>query len=226
MFSSGRKYSHKLTQLLDDLGSLDLSALSSPARKYLDRPTDEYEPEINAWLEYYSHGKGRYELLDSLASGSKTVPTWETWVQFCSRGSVSDEVRHYINLHRASGDALQEIVASHELESVASNLLKEFDAPISERSAGVGLAMYRRARWAASVLHALSYYTHPDLPILGEALVELRQSGANFFAFEIAGLSDPEVVEDELVEHRKSFVVPEDVHDELNDEDQFTTWSE
>jgi hypothetical protein len=212
-FSPVRKYSHRLTALLDTLGSLNLSAVEKPTSMYLTRPADEYEPELNVWLERYSSGDGRYELLDSLSSGSRTLPTWDTWVEFCSRGAVSEEVRRCIDMHDASGRALREIASFHNLESVASGHLEEFDSPISERSAAVGLAMHRRARWAASVLNALSYYTHQELPILGEALVELRQTSDNFFAFEIAKLSDPEVVEQELLDHLDTFVSPDEDDD-------------
>lgn len=215
-FTPVRKYSHRLTELLDALGSLDLSGLPRARGQYLSRPADKYEPELNEWLERYSSGNGRYELLDSLSSGSQTLPTWETWALFCSRGAVSDEVRRCIDMHYASGHALREIATSHELESVAAGHLEEFDSSISEKSAAVGLAMYRRARWAASVLDALSYYTHQELPLLGEALVKLRQTSDNFFAFEIAKLSDQEVVEEELLEHRKRFVSPNDDDEEFD----------
>ncbi|MFS0732992.1 hypothetical protein ABC304_13465 [Microbacterium sp. 1P10UB] len=203
-----REYSHRITELLDALQELDLSASSKATGEYLIRPVDEYEPELNNWLQRYASGAGRYELLDSLSSGAEALPTWETWAEFCSRGEVSDQVRRYIDMHYTTGYVLREVATSHDLESVASGHLEEFDHPFSEQSAAVALAMYRRARWAASILDAVSYYTHPDIPILGEALVELRQSTDNFFAFEIAKLSDPEIVGEELLAHRENFVSP------------------
>lgn len=217
-FAPVRGYSHKITQLFDALEALDLSAFDY-ANKYLARPSDEYEPELNDWLQRYASGAGRYELLDSLSSGDEELPTWEKWAEFCSRGTVTNEVRHYINMHHATGDALREVTSFHDLESVASGHLEEFDHSISERSAAVALAMYRRARWAASILDTVSHYTHRELPILGEALVELRQSTDNFFAFEITKLSDPEVVQEQLLVHRDRFVVTED-------DDDFDTWVE
>lgn len=223
-FASVRSYSHRITELLDALQGLDLSAFSKEMSEYLARPSDEYEPELNDWLQLYASGRGRYELLDSLSSGAEALPTWETWAEFCSRGTVSDEVRRYIDMHDATGYVLREVAASHDLESVMFGHLDEFDRRISERSAAVALAMYRRARWAASILDAVSHYTHQDLPILGEALVELRQTTDNFFAFEIAKLSDPEVVEEELLAHRENFVGPAEHDDEfdiwLDDEDE------
>lgn len=211
-----RGYSHRITELLDALQELDLSSFSKATGEYLDRPSDEYEPELNDWLQRYASGAGRYELLDSLSSGAEALPTWETWAEFCSRGEVSEEVRRYISMHYASGYVLREVATSHDLESVASGHLEEFDHPFSERSAAVALAMYRRARWAASVLDAVSYYTHEEIPLLGEALIELRQTTSNFFAYEIAKLSDPEVIEEELLVHREKFVSPPE-GDEFDD---------
>lgn len=221
-FPSVRSFSHKIIELLDALEGLDLSAYSERSSEYLARPTDEFEPGLNDWLQGYASGAGRYELLDSLSSGTEALPTWETWAEFCSGGVVSDEIRRYIDMHSATGYALREVASAHELDAVVSGHLEEFDNPISERSAAVALAMYRRARWAASILDAVTFYTHQELPILGEALVELRQTTDNFFAFEIAKLSDPEVVEEELLAHRESFVLHEEDSDFdiwTNDED-------
>lgn len=216
-FVSVRGYSHRITELLDALQELDISTFSKRTGKYLSRPSDEYEPELNDWLQRHASEGGRYELLDSLSSGDETLPTWEIWADFCSRGEVSDDVRRYIDLHYATGYVLREVAESHDLESVASGHLEEFHHPFSERSVAVALAMYRRARWAASILDAISYYTHQDIPILGEALVELRQTTSNFFAFEIAKLSDPEVVEEELIAHHENFVSP-------SEDDEFEDW--
>lgn len=201
-FASVRNYSHKIGPLLDAIEKL---GPFGDGTGYLARPTDEYEPELVKWLEQYSSGSGRYELLDSLSSGATELPTWETWVIFCSQGSVSENVRWSISMHSASGDALRDIAAEHDLESVAGPLLEDFEIPISEKSAAVGLAMYRRARWVASILDALSYYTHEELPILGEALTAFTSTSDNFFAYEVARLSDPDVVEEELVAHRDNF---------------------
>lgn len=215
-FARVRAYSHQITVLFDALEALDLSHIATGPGTYLTRPQDDYEPELNEWLARYSSGQGRYELLDSLSSGSQTLPTWVMWAEFCSRGAVSPSVRRAINMHHASCRALREIAALHRLESVAAGYLAELDGQISFTSAAVGLAMYRRARWAASVLDAVSYYTHRGLPILGEAVVSLRQTSDDFFAFEIARLSDPEVVEVELLGHRSSFVYPEDDDEDLD----------
>ncbi len=209
-FKPVKGYSHKITELLDAVEQIDLTRVPKADGEHLVRPVDEYEPELNDWLERYASGSGRYELLDSLSSGAQSLPTWETWAHFCARGTVSDEVRQYIAMHTATGEVLQRVTSAHDVESVAAGHLEEFNHRLSERSAAVALAMYRRARWAASILDALSHYTHADLPILGEALVELRQTTDNFFAFEIARLSDPAVVEEELVAHFENFVEPED----------------
>lgn len=201
-FVSARTYSHKIGSLLDAIEKL---GPHGDDKRYSARPTDEFEPELVKWLEQYSSGSGRYELLDSLSSGATDLPTWETWADFCSRGSVSDNVRWSISMHDASGDALRDIATEHLLESVAGPLLEDFSIPISEKSAAVGLAMYRRARWVASILNSLSYYTHLELPILGEALTAFTSTSDDFFAYEVARLSDPDVVEKELLDHRDHF---------------------
>ena len=223
-FAEVRRYSHHIGSLLDAIEALDLSGYDTYNAEHLQRPKDAYEPDLVGWLERYSSGQGRYELLDSLSTGVAELPTWETWVDFCSRGSVSDNVRLSIAMRQASGDALRDVAAAHDLETVAAPHLEEFNYPISEASAAVGLAMYRRARWAASVLDAVSYYTHHELPILGEALTELRQTSDNFFAFDVAKLSDPEVVEEELINHRENFDSPcddDEGDDVFDDSPQF-----
>jgi len=78
--------------------------------------------------------------------------------------------------------------------------------------------MYRLARWPALILDALTYYTHEQFPILGEALVGLEQSSDDFFAYEIARISDPDVAEEELMAHLRDFVRSED---ELGEDDTF-----
>lgn len=216
-FPSVRKFSHKIGPLLDEIEKL---GPFEEGKDYLIRPTDEYEADLVAWLEQYSSGSGRYELLDSLSSGATELPTWETWVAFCSRGSISESVQESILLLDASGEALREIAMEHDLESVASPMLENFENPISEKSAAVGLAMFRRARWVASILDKISYYTHEDLPILGEALFRLEQTSDDFFAFEVARLSDPDVVREELIEHRENFTSSAaDDNDDSFDED-------
>jgi len=209
-FGDVRRYSHRISALLDDLEDLEVSQFTKGDAGYLRRPTGEYDPGLVAWLERYSSGQGRYELLDSLSRDDAEVLNWATWVEFCSRGSVSENVRMSVMMHRATGDAIRDIAAAHDLESAVAPHLEEFDHPIAEASAAVGLAMYRRARWAASILDAVTYYTNQGLPILGEALVELRQTSENFFAYEVARISDPDVVEEELLHHRDAFVTERD----------------
>jgi len=201
-FASVRSYSHKIGPLLDAIGKL---GPFEDSKSYLLKPMDEYEPELVSWLEQYSSGSGRYELLDSLSSGATELPTWETWAVFCSKGTASENVRLRISMHSASGNALRDIAAEHDLENVAGSLLEDFQVPVSEKSAAVGLAMYRRARWVASILNELSYYTHEELPILGEALTAFTSTSDDFFAYEVVGFSDPDVVEEELVSHRDNF---------------------
>jgi len=121
-------------------------------------------------------------------------------------------------MHHAIGEALRDVSSEYGLECVATPHLHELDGWISEASASVALSMYRLARWPALILDALTYYTHEQFPILGEALVGLEQSSDDFFAYEIARISDPDVAEEELMAHLRDFVRSED---ELGEDDTF-----
>jgi len=113
-FGDVRRYSHRISALLDDLGELDVSRYAKSDEGRLVRPADQYDPDLVAWLERYSTGQGRYELLDSLSREDTDVLNWATWVEFCARGSVSKNVQMSIMMHRATGDALRDIAAAHE----------------------------------------------------------------------------------------------------------------
>ncbi len=72
-----------------------------------------------------------------------------------------------------------------------------------ELSIGVVLQMYGKAAWTASVLNAVTYYTRQELPLLGEAVQELKGSGEGFFQYSVAKIEDVVVAEEELMEHFK-----------------------
>ncbi len=212
-FAPVRKYSHKLTTLLDAIAELRLPG-NDTDRETVVRPSDPFGPRLESWLEKYASGSGRYELLDSLSADRAGVEVWSEWVRFCNEGQglISDSIQDSISLNYASFKALGSIATAHDLESVASPILDTATLPLSEEAAPVIVALYSRARWVAEYLNKVSYYTHEDLPILGEALVELRQTDDNFYAFEIAQLFDPDVVGEEIIEFNENFV--SDVEDD------------
>lgn len=84
--------------------------------------------------------------------------------------------------------------------------------------------MYRRARWAAEIIGATTHYTGKNLPILREVVNVLTQTTDNFFAYEVAGISDREPVVEELTRHFGSFIPPEDEEGvDWADEEQLDT---
>lgn len=209
-FPNLRTYSHKLSNLLEAVEQLNMSAFESYRPEYLNRPDDEFGDELIDWLERYASGSGRYELLDSLTRDDVEILTWDVWVQFCSRGVVSDDVQESIDVRYAMGEALGNMMAANGLESVAypfwESTAHSFHAP----AVAVGLAMYRRARWAAEVIGSVTHYTGKGLPILREVVTVLTQTTDNFFTYEIAGISDREQVVEELARHFQSFIPIED----------------
>lgn len=218
-FTEVRRYSHRLSELLHALEDLDMRQVNSLHPDYLVRPADEFGDDLIEWLERFASGGGRYEILDSLTNTDADVLTWDTWVQFCSRGVASEDVEQSISIHAAVGSALTEVCIANDLESSAYPFLLTSTRPLFKTSATVGLAMYRRARWAAEILASVTYYTHKDLPILREAVNALTQVDDNFFAYEIAQISDREPVIEELTSHRESFVMPVLAEDENFDND-------
>lgn len=209
-FPEVRKYSHRLSGLLDAVGQLDTSAFRPYHPEYLQRPNDEFGDEFLVWLERYASGDGRYELLDSLTRDDVEILTWDVWVQFCARGVVSDDVKESISIRYAMGEALGNVTVANDLESVAHPFWESASRSFHAPAVAVGLAMYRRARWAAEVIGSTTHYTGRGLPILREVIDVLTQTTDNFFAYEIARISDREPVVDELARHFESFVPPSD----------------
>lgn len=209
-FPTLRTYSHKLSSLLDAIEGLEMSAFEPYHPEYLNRPDDEFGDELVDWLERYASGSGRYELLDSLARDDVEILTWDVWVEFCSRGIVSDDVKESISIRYAMGEALGNVMAANDLESVAYPFWESTSRSFHAPAVAVGLAMYRRARWAAELVGSVTHYTGKNLPILREVVSVLTQTTDTFFTYEIAGISDREPVVEELAHHFESFVQIED----------------
>ncbi|MDT0181447.1 hypothetical protein Q9S36_14790 [Microbacterium sp. ARD31] len=223
-FPKVRKYSHKLSGLLKAIEDLDMSAFKPYYPEYLKRPGDEFGDELVEWLERYASGDGRYELLDSLTRDDVEILTWDVWVQFCSRGVVSDDVKESISIRYAMGEALGNVTVANDLESVAYPFWESTSRSFHAPAVAVGLAMYRRARWAAEIIGATTHYTGKGLPILREVVNVLTQTTDNFFTYEVAGISDREPVVEELTRHFESFIPPEDEEGvDWADEEQLDT---
>ncbi len=206
VFPEVRSFSHKIGSLLDALEDLEFPDHDRESWNYFERPSDADSRNLIDWLERFAAGGGRYEILDSLSAKESDILTWTNWQEFCAGATVSDRVKWIISMHNAIGDAIRDVTSDADLEAVTAPHLHEFDGGLHESSAAVALSMYRLARWPASLLDRVSHYTHQDLPILGEALVGLEQSSEDFFACEVARISDPDVAEEELLAHRENFV--------------------
>jgi len=212
-FVKVKKYSHKLSGLLDAVEQLDMSAFKPYCPEYLNRPDDEFGDELVVWLERYASGDGRYELLDSLTRDDVEILTWDVWVQFCSRGTVTNDVNESIGIRNAMSEALVAVTVANDLESVAHLFWESTSRSFHAPAVAVGLAMYRRARWAAEVIGSVTHYTGKGLPILREVVNVLTQTTDNFFAYEVAGISDREPVVEELSRHFATSVPFEEEHD-------------
>ncbi len=218
-FRNVRQFSHRLSNLLDAIEQLDLDRFAPRRDAYLRRPDDEFGSELVDWLERYASGSGRYELIDSLANDDAELLTWDTWMAFCARGVVADDVRLSISVHSGIGNALSDIAIAHDLESAAGQYVASSQRGFSEPAVAVGLAMHRRARWVAAVLDTVTHYTDERLPILSEVTYVLTHPTNDFFMWEIAGLSDREVIMEELTDHVASFDYPNE--DDIDDDDIF-----
>lgn len=213
-FPKTRKFSHKLSGLLDAIEQLDMSAFEAYYPEYLVRPDDEFGDDLVVWLERYASGDGRYELLDSLTRDDIEILTWDVWVQFCARGAVSEDVKESISIRNAMSEALGNVTVANDLESVAYPFWESKSRSFHAPAVAVGLAMYRRARWAAEIIGTTTHYTGKGLPILREVVNTLTQTTDDFFAYEIAGISDREPVVEELKLHFERIVQPDSDDDE------------
>lgn len=200
-FRNVRRFSHRLGELLSAVEQLDLSGFAASRDLYLARPDDEFGSELLDWLERFASGGGRYELIDSLARDDAELLTWNTWMAFCAQGIVSADVRLSISVHAGIGAAIGDVAIANDLETAAGQYIEASQRGFSEPAVAVGLAMHRRARWVAAVLATVTHYSDERLPILSEVTYVLTQPSDDFFMWEIAGLSDREVIMEELVDH-------------------------
>jgi hypothetical protein len=199
-FPKLKKFNHKIGTLLDEVGALTPSGPTSDA-EYLVRPVDALDPDLTAMVEKFANGAGRYEHLDSLWNDKAKVTTYEDWCAVAEKASVTDEVHDLIALKDAMNRAMREELSEAGLESTSQPAIEDLERPIFEPSVAVALSLYRKARWVAAILDAATDYTQKGLPLLGEVVNPIfNHSSADFFMYDIAGVSDKDVVEEELQE--------------------------
>ncbi|MHA7170073.1 hypothetical protein ACX801_18160 [Arthrobacter bambusae] len=218
-FPKLRPYSHKIGKLLDAVEALTPEGPGASGRKekYLVRPLDSLDPDLTDMVHRFASGAGRYEHLDSLWDDDAEVNTYNEWSALAGRASVSEEVRRLISLKGAMANAIEEELIHYELECTAASVLEDLALPMYVPSVGVVLSLFRKVRWVSAVLDVATYYTRPELPILGEVVAPtFIHPSAEFFNYNIARIADDSVVEEELAEVYERIHVRES---EMDDED-------
>jgi hypothetical protein len=201
-FPSVRSYSHRIGRLLDAVGALTPTGpgISMHKAEYLVRPVDALDPDLMDTVERFASGAGRYEHLDSLSNDNAEVNTYNEWSALAARASVSKEVHDLIELKKAAAYAIRSELCDDGLESTGQTVVEDLECPIFEPSVGVVLSLFRKVRWVSAVLSVATYYTGRGLPILGEVVNAFNLPSTKFFNYDIARISDKDVVEEELVE--------------------------
>ena len=90
-FAAARKYSHRLSDLMDAVASLDLSVLPALNKRPLARPFSDIDPVLTEMIHRFASGAGRYQHLDSLTNEAADVATLETWKALCAQVKPSSE---------------------------------------------------------------------------------------------------------------------------------------
>jgi hypothetical protein len=194
-----------LRELLDGVDHLDVSKVPQLHKGPAVRPIDDLDPTLTEALERFANGAGRYEHLDSLWNDQRDAATLDTWIQLCGLVSVSERVHHVLSMRTAVISAIRTLCTHGELEVSAHAILDPVDPFLSELSTGAALRLHQKASWVASTLDALTYYTHQELPLLGEAVQEIQTSAEEFFQYSVAQIEDEQATLEELEEHFKRF---------------------
>lgn len=211
-----KKYNHKIGELLDAVEELTPAGPGAERKaKYLARPKDDLDPDLIGMVERFANGNGRYEYLDSLWKDNPEVNTFNEWSALAERVAVPEEIKDLIALKDAMVYAIEAELADVGLESTSERVREDLALPTYVPSVGVTLKLYRKIRWVAAILDVATYYTRPGIPILGEVVSPtLTQTTVNFFRYDIARVSDAEVVSDELEEAYKRILKREAEEDE------------
>lgn len=202
-FPELKKFSHKIGSLLDEVGALTPAGprVERGGARYLARPVDPLDPDLTAMVEKFANGAGRYEHLDSLWNEKAKVTTYEEWCAVAANATVTPEVHELIALKDVMTDVMRSELSEAGLESTSQPMIEAMERPVFEPSVAVALSLYRKARWVAAILDVATYYTDEGLPLLHEVFNPiLGHSSTNFFMFDIAQISDKNVVEEELEE--------------------------
>lgn len=204
-FSSVKPFGHKIGSLLDAVESLDLSAVALDVKRAPSRPQDDLDPELTRVLERFANGAGRYEHLDALWDDQTDVTTLRTWTELCGRVTPSKRLRDLISLRDIVVERMRILVTHGHLEGAACSLLESLDPYLSELSSAVALRLYDKARWVASTLDAVTYYTRQELPLLGEAVLHIKQPTEEFFQYSVAHIGDEYAAIEDLESHFEDF---------------------
>lgn len=195
-----RSYSHKIGDLLNAVDDLEPTGpgVSIKAR-YLVRPLDSLDPGLTNSIERFANGAGRYEHLDLLWNDNVEVHTYNEWSALAARASISKEVRQLISTRERTAYAIESELVEAGLAPIAQRVFEDLALPIYEPSVGVVLSLFRKARWVSAVLDVATYYTRPELPILGEVVSRVfMHPSADFFNYHIARIGDEEAVGEHL----------------------------
>ncbi|MBU2075269.1 MAG: hypothetical protein KJ938_12620 [Actinobacteria bacterium] len=201
-----KSYGHKLGDLLDAVENLDLSVVSPPVVGSMpSRPVDDLDPTLTEMLERFANGAGRYEHLDSLWDENADVATLETWTGLCGRVTPSKRVHDLTMLRTLVLERLQLLSTYGHLEGSTHALLDALNPHLSDLSTSVSLRLYEKARWVASALDIMTYYTNQELPLLGEAVQNIKTETELFFQYSVARIEDEQATIEDLDCHFEHF---------------------
>ncbi|MGQ2911246.1 hypothetical protein [Aeromicrobium sp.] len=200
-----KKYGHRIGGLLEAVERLDSSSLSQSVKTVQTCRDDDLDPTLTQALERFANGAGRYEHLDSLWDKETDVATLKIWTELCGRAAPSERVRELIALRNVVVERMRLLSTHGHLEGSAYALLESLDPYLSELSTAVALRLYDKARWVAKTLDGLTYYTHQELPLLGEAVEAICPPAESFFQYSVARIEDEQATVEDLENHFKHF---------------------
>lgn len=204
-FSSVRSYGHKISDLLDGVEDLNFSEVPKLDKPPPNRPVDGLDATLIAALDRFANGAGRYEHLDSLSNIDVDVTTLDTWTELCADVTPSSRVHHVLSMRQIVIERIRVLCTHGQLEGSAYAILESADPYLSELSTAVALRLYEKARWVSLTLDALTYYTHRDLPLLGEAVEDIRPPAESCFQRSIAQIEDERATIEDLDNHFEHF---------------------
>lgn len=205
-----RGFGHRIGELLDAVEALDFSAVPGRHNEPPSRPLDNLDPGLTETLERFANGAGRYEHLDSLWNSRADVATLDAWKHLCASAAPSERVRHVLSLRDAVMTAVRAECTRANLEASGFAILDPIDSFISEQSTAVALKLLEKASWVAMTLDAVTYYTRQELPLLGEAVQDLRTSPESFFQYSVAQIEDEQATLEKLEAYFENREEPED----------------